>query len=171
LAIKELCGLSSDKKWKLQYRATRDGFSAKDFHSECDGIANTLTVIKSEHDNIFGGFTELAWDSTSRSFIDEKIDPNAFIFSLVNKDNKPFKVMCDSTDSRAIICHPRYGPSFGGGDIHIGCGSNSNRDSFSGFGNTYQHADYEYKSEKASSILAGSYYFQTVEIEVFVAEN
>jgi hypothetical protein len=64
--------LSSDKKWKLQYRATRDGFSAKDFHSECDGIANTLTVIKSEHDNIFCGFTELAWDSTSRKFVDRK---------------------------------------------------------------------------------------------------
>jgi len=154
--------------WKLQYRATRDGFSGQNFHSKCDGIANTLTVIKSEHGNIFGGFTELAWDSTSRPLA----NPNAFIFSLVNKENKPFKVMSDFfTSFLAINCHPRYGPSFGNYDISISCGSNSNRDSKSGFGHVYQHADYEHNSEKARSILAGSYCFQTVEIEVFVAEN
>ncbi len=75
------------------------------------------------------------------------------------------------TSFRAINCHPSFGPSFGGGDIQIMCGSNSNRDSYSEFGNAYQHADYECRSDKARSILAGSYYFQTVEIEVFVAEN
>jgi hypothetical protein len=35
----------------------RDGFGACDFHSCCDGHANTLTVILDTQGTIFGGFT------------------------------------------------------------------------------------------------------------------
>ena len=143
LAIKELCGLPSIKKWKLQYRATRDGFSAQNFHNKCDGIANTLTVIKSSNENIFGGFTEKAWDSSCH-YVE---DPKAFIFSLVNKENKPFKIMCKNGVD-AIYCHSSYGPTFGNPhDICI--------------------ANYQMFTEKAGSILAGSYNFLTLEVEVY----
>jgi hypothetical protein len=154
--------------WKLQYRATRDGFTSQNFHSKCDGIANTLTVIKSEQGNIFGGFTEKAWDSAGRYVT----DPKAFIFSLVNKENKPFKAVCTNSEY-AIHCDPSCGPSFGGvfGDITIMSSSNSNRNSYSNFGCDYEHADYQCATQKAKTILAGSHYFQTLEIEVFVATN
>jgi hypothetical protein len=167
LAITELCRFSSAKQWKLQYRATKDGFSAQNFHTKCDGSANTLTVIKSTNGNIFGGFTEKAWSSSVQYFTDSK----AFIFSLVNKENKPFKVMC--TDSyHAIVGGSPYGPTFGGGyDIHISSDSNSNQTSYSNFGQTYMHADYQFSTERAKSILAGSKNFQTLEIEVFVSIN
>ena len=75
----ELCKLKG-KQFKLLYRATRDGFAASSFHAKCDQQPNTLTVIKTTNGFIFGGYTAVAWDSTSR----HKIDPNAFIFSLVN---------------------------------------------------------------------------------------
>jgi len=81
--LKDLFKLSSTKNWKLQYRASRDGFGAKEFHRKYDGISNTLTVIKSEHGNIFGRFTEKAWDSSNQFYS----DPKAFIFSLDNKEN------------------------------------------------------------------------------------
>jgi hypothetical protein len=166
-AINLLCKLPSVKQWKLQYRATRDGFTGENFHSKCDGIANTLTIIKSTNGNIFGGFTENAWKSTGGYYNDQK----AFIFSLVNKENKPFKVMC-SIGGYAINCNSTYGPTFGGGfDIHVSSDSNSNQTSYSNFGHTYKHADYQYGTEKAKSILAGSYNFQTLEIEVFVRTN
>jgi hypothetical protein len=42
----------------LIYRASQDGFEANDFHSKCDQKPNTLMIIKSEHGNIFGGYTE-----------------------------------------------------------------------------------------------------------------
>ena len=154
------------KMWKLQYRATRDGFTGENFHSKCDGIANTLTVIKSEHGNIFGGFTEKAWNS-SGGFV---ADPKAFIFSLVNKENKPFKAVCTNSEY-AIYCSSFSGPTLGCHDIRIMASSNSNRKSFSYFGGFYEHADYQYGTEKADSILAGSYKFQTLEIEVFVLIN
>jgi len=77
-----------------------------------------------------------------------------------------------TNDYYAIYCDPTYGPIFGSGiDILIASGSNSNQNSYSHFGRSYKHADYQYGTEKARSILAGSYKFQTIEIEVFVATN
>jgi len=96
----ELCEFSKDQKLELKYRASRDGFSSSDFHSHCDGIANTLTVIKANSGNIFGGFTEQKWHSRG-GFV---TDPNAFIFSLVNKEEKPFKVLCSNEGKEAIGC-------------------------------------------------------------------
>jgi len=151
---------------KLQYRATRDGFSAQNFHTKCDGIANTLTVIKSSNENIFGGFTEEAWDSSGNGYV----DTNAYIFSLVNRENRQFKVMC-SNGANTIYCSSAHGPSFGGHDFHISSDSNSNQNSFSNFGYSYKHADFQYGSENAINILAGSYTFKTLDVEVFAVTD
>jgi len=69
------------------YRATRDGFRAKDFHRKCDNFENTLVVIKSTEGNVFGGFASKPWNSTptvgsKKGYVP---DQSAFIFSLVNK--------------------------------------------------------------------------------------
>ncbi len=85
-----LCEFPKDQKWELKYRASRDGFKATYFHAKCDGVPNTLTVIKSTHGNIFGGFTEKPWTSVECVVSDHK----AYIFSLVNQENKPFKSVC-----------------------------------------------------------------------------
>jgi len=84
-------------------------------------------------DNIFGGFTEKAWNSSCQYVADR----NAFVFSLVNKENNPLKVMCE--ENCAIRCFSSRGPSFGCGDIIIVSDSNLNRESFSYFGNSYKH--------------------------------
>ena len=79
--------------------------------------------------------------------------------------------MC-ANSTYAICCTSSYGPTFGGGlDIYISSDSNSNTTSYSNFGHTYKHADYQCGTEKAKSILAGSYNFQTLEVEVFVRTN
>ena len=49
-------------KWRLLFRASRDGFAASTFHSKCDNKGPTVTVVKSGA-NIFGGFTEKPWTS------------------------------------------------------------------------------------------------------------
>jgi len=88
------------QKWALKYQASRDGFKSTDFHSKCDGIANTLTVVKAKIGNIFGCFTEKEWHS-SCGFV---TDPEAFIFSLVNKEEKQFKVM-SSNEGQLAVCN------------------------------------------------------------------
>ena len=76
-----ICEFCVGQKWELKYRASRDGFKSDDFHSKCDGIAKTLTVIKAKSGNIFGGYTEKEWYPYG-VFV---TDPKAFIFSLVSK--------------------------------------------------------------------------------------
>jgi len=77
-----------------------------------------------------------------------------------------------TNDFHAIYCGFTFGPTFGEGfDMYVASGLNSNHDSSSGFGYSYKHPDYQYGTEEAKSILAGSFNFQTVEIEVFIATN
>ena len=78
--------MSIKSKFELSYQASNDGFHSNDFPSRCDGIAHTLAVIKATSGNTFGGFTEQLWSSNG-CYVDDK---KAFIFSLVNKERKPF---------------------------------------------------------------------------------
>jgi hypothetical protein len=74
--LNDLCGFSLNQKygWILKYRASRDGFDSNDFHKKCDGIRNTLTVIKATSGNVFGGFTEKAWDSSGSIVNDPQLN-------------------------------------------------------------------------------------------------
>ena len=51
-----------DYKWKLIYRASEHGYSAKSFHECCDNVNGpTLVIIKSSGGWIFGGYTTQSW--------------------------------------------------------------------------------------------------------------
>jgi hypothetical protein len=157
----KLCEFEDKTQFNLLYRATRDGFSAEDFHSKCDEIPKTLTVIKvKDQPHIFGGYTEATWEGNWTY----KEDPNAFIFSLVNDDNKPIKMKIDQNGKNAILCS--HGPIFFGG-FYISSDSNTNTSSFSNLGHPYRDSNYQYQSNEAQSFLAGSEYFSTSEIEVY----
>lgn len=168
VSLNQLCGLDL-KSWSLVYRASRDGFGAKDFHNKCDGVTKTLTVIKATSGNIFGGFTEKSW----RSQIEYVQDPKAFIFSLVNKEQKPFKAMCLHNGQNAIVNDSTAGPCFGATfdgkveDICIYSDSNANDSSYACFGYAYQHPDFKQSIDWDQTILAGTQHFQTTEIEVY----
>lgn len=163
-ALVSLCEFEIDQKWTLVYRASIDGFGSKNFHSKCDTYSNTLTVVKTANLNVFGGYTEQKWSKT------DKIDDlKSFIFSLLNKESRPFKANC-SDPSQTITCSPSIGPTFGIEDFTIVSDSNSNELSSSNFGEFYEHPDYPVYSEKSQCILAGSRYFRTVEIEVYAMQ-
>ena len=51
--------------WCLLFRASRDGFAVKTFHSKCDNQEPTLTIVKSGH-YIFEAFPEFSWESPSK---------------------------------------------------------------------------------------------------------
>ena len=90
----DLCEFSTNDKWSLLYRATRDRFGVKDVHSNCDGHSNTLTIFKANQSSyIFGSFTSVSWESPAYGIF--KSDANVFIFSLTNKDNRPGKMNID----------------------------------------------------------------------------
>jgi hypothetical protein len=161
-----LCEFSPNDTWSLLYRGTRDGFGWDDFHSKCDGQTNTLTIIKAKCSSyIFGGFTKVDWDSSGYY----KSDPNAFIFSLTNNENKPLKIKIKSNQHRnAIFFNSDYGPTFGfGHDVYIDNNANTTMNSYSFLGSTYKHPKYGYGKDEAQTFLAGLKRFRLDEIEVY----
>ena len=96
--------------------------------------------------------------------------PNAFIFSLRDKEGLgPFKSMV-AKPSKAILKSSHLSPSFGDGyDIYIADDANSNSNSYTDFG---QYGDYSVPSgvQNPHTILAGTNRFTPDEMEVFYGQ-
>ncbi len=95
---------------------------------------------------------------------------SSFLFSLRNKDNlAPFVAnIKQGMENKALRPARDYGSWFGSNDILVHGNSNSNNNSYSNFGKSYQlPPGYVQGTEEAKSLLAGEYKFSTSEIEVF----
>ena len=94
--------------------------------------------------------------------------PESFIFSFRNKENlSPFKApLKDENTPNAIFAYNSYGPTFGSYDIYISNDAASNTNSYTNF-NIYYPVPSGQVSDTSCTILAGTYYFQPSEIEVF----
>ena len=157
--LKELCKLNSN--WKLLYRESENGFMISEFYAKCKEHSPTLTIIKATKNYVFGGYTKANWTCDGREVRDE----SAFIFSLINKWNKPqFMEIEDS--SYAIQCDIDLYLSFGN-DIVIKDANTQYNNSYSylGFNHKYNHdVDAVYDPNE---FLAELEVFQVKEIEVF----
>jgi len=104
VSLKQILNFTnSNTSFSLIYQASRDGFGLNDFHSKCDGILNTLMIIKTSDSYVFGGFTTKDWSQVSGF----QADSNAFIFSLINPFNRSVK-MNIVEDSSAIYSGQDY---------------------------------------------------------------
>ena len=63
--------LSSTAKYKLIFRASENGYSAQKFHENCDNKGATLTIIKSNWGNIFGGYVSKSWTPNKASWMND----------------------------------------------------------------------------------------------------
>jgi hypothetical protein len=153
-----------EKKFTLLWRGSRDGFGVRDFHSRCDGHANTLTVILDTNGNIFGGFTPVEWESHYPTRF--KADPSlkSFLFTLKNPHNVPARrfALKAEKNHKAIYCIFEEGPFFHG--LYISDSCNTNTASYaSDFGEVYTN-DTGLNGQK---FFTGSSHFEVKEIEVF----
>ncbi|CDW73405.1 tldc domain-containing protein [Stylonychia lemnae] len=143
-------------------KGTRDGFQAFDFHKHCDNQGPTISFIKSEHGQIFGGYTSLSWTSANGQYYK---DNNAFLFNL-NKNtlHKQYQNF-----DNAVRHQIDYQMTFGGGfDINISNNCNNNNSSYCRLGYTYMPPQgFKYDDQYAKDYLAGSYKFKVIEIEVY----
>ena len=102
-----------NQRWNLIYKASQDEFEASNFHSKCDNKPITLVIIKSQNGNVFGGYTEQDWSNNDPLSVNvDNPDQNAFIFSLINKENRPLKINC--SPNQGIRCNNTKGAVFGG---------------------------------------------------------
>ena len=90
-------------KCKIIFRANIDGDLASTFHSKCDGIKNTLILIKASGNKRFGGFTTETWDGDDIN----KKDNQSFIFSI-----DKMKIYDVIEGENAINCNQDLGPVF-----------------------------------------------------------
>jgi len=99
---------------KCIYKASKDGFSAIDFHKLCDGRGSGLVVILTKSGKVFGGFNPLGWDSTD----DYGNTNSAFLWFQKGSSVEKCKVL--SGGNAAIFDYATGGPQFGSGDLIIG---------------------------------------------------
>jgi hypothetical protein len=57
-ALKETLGY--DVKTVIQYRASRDGWDARDYHRFCDNKGPTVALIMTTNNLICGGFLKIS---------------------------------------------------------------------------------------------------------------
>jgi hypothetical protein len=152
-------------KWTLLYRGTRDGFSSANFHSKCNGQANTVAVILTTNGFVFGGFTTVVWDS-SNSYKGDNTS-RSFVFTVKNpRNSEPTKFPISNLQC-AIYCHESHGPTFGNHCIYISNNCNANNSSYTALGNSYTNLT----GLDGQKIFTGENYFTVKEIEVFSIDD
>ena len=106
----------SAKTFRLLFRASRDGHSPQTFHQRCDGKGPTVVIARSQGGHVFGGFTDVAWDSSGYKHSD-----HSFLFHLSGPGGIPMsKHPIYKNYGNAIHGHASGGPRFGSGlDMNI----------------------------------------------------
>jgi len=146
-------------KFKLLMKAIVDGDSSSVFHQKCDNIPFTLTLVLTDKNRRFGGFTSILWNSTNSC----KADPQAFIFYL---DNHEIYYPKDKKNENGIYCASNYGPTFGEGFDF--CISNQCRSNSNSYDNTSH--EYSYNTKGRKNVLEPEKKFKVIDYEVYQLE-
>jgi len=148
----------SDREPRLLYRASRDGFSGPVFHQLCDGKGPTLVIAQSIGGYIFGGYSDVPWDSSGQW----KTCQNAFLFRLAGLGGISKHTLYQN-HQYGIYCVSSYGATFGGAhDMRINPEGVAARATFA-IGHTYNSAG----TGGTSTFLAESQIVAVTDWEVF----
>lgn len=96
------------------YKASRDGWSATNFHKCVDGRGSGLVVALGRSGALFGGFNPLGWMST-----DDYGNSNAAFLWFV-KGNNIARCPVLSGGNAAVFDYATGGPCFGAADLILG---------------------------------------------------
>jgi hypothetical protein len=150
------------REFRLLYRGTRDGFESGDFHHYCNGHTNTITIVKSTNDYVFGGYTPIAWTSRNSYVADPTLQ--SFLFTLTNPHKLAGRIFALEKPDYAIHDYINTGPRFGSHhDLSITSQCNCHTSSYSNLGGTYRNDT----GLAGNTVLTGGYNFTVKEMEVF----
>ena len=151
----EWSGTPGNKQMVLFYKATRDGFTLKDFQLKCYGKGKAWVIISDVKGNVFGGYTSIGWKG-SYARVE---DPASYVYTLVNPHGIPPTKYNPQENS---LCIRDYGNIHFGRDLYIVENSNSNNESYTNFPSYYIDT-----TGKGNTTFTGDLYFQIKEIEVW----
>ena len=186
-----LTKLPSIRRFNLLFRASDHNYSGKKFHDLCDDKGSTITIIKSNWGNIFGGYTSKSWKPPQSDDAFFTRDENAFLF-LIKSDQESIQMKCPLVlelkkygllrdyANMAICGDEDYGPIFGAGhDICIYSDPECNKTVEEEPDNNYSKL-YSYHNDNLSQlihplcgghvrdeIIERKFLFQVLDYEVF----
>lgn len=96
------------------YKASRDGWSALDFHNACDGRGSGLVVVLTNSGKKFGGYNPVGWQSTD----DYCASNSAFLW--FEQGGKGVKCPVLAGGNAAVFDFATGGPQFGSSDLIVG---------------------------------------------------
>jgi hypothetical protein len=96
-------------KWRLVYRASRDGDGAGHFHNRADGLGPTIAVLLTHDGYVIGGHNPAPW---STSGVPSGRSPAAFIFELTSTGGTKYPSAAQAQFS--CFNERASGPCFGG---------------------------------------------------------
>jgi len=161
--IKNLYEWTGCKGMELIYRGTKDGMTNTAFHNKCDNKGETITLIKNDKGNIFGGYASISWTNNDNWYS----APESFLFTLSNIYNIEPTKFPSKNDQKEVRHNPSWGPCFGRGcDIGVG-GDIIKEGGWSYFPETYQDILGKGKSIFTGNSNNSNNRFKIKEIEVF----
>ena len=104
------------------YKASCDGWSALDFHRQCDELGSVIVVGQLQSGELVGGYNPVGWESVD----DYRATPRAFLFCSTDApsdDGAPLSwQQCAALGPGeiAIFDNARGGPQFGAADFVVG---------------------------------------------------
>ena len=90
----------------LCYKATRNNMDVSVFHKNCDSVGPTIILVKTETNEIIGGYTSASWNDNK-----DKTDSTAFLFNLGKKNKFNVKSLALSITTGIDIL-PSFGKDF-----------------------------------------------------------
>lgn len=103
-----------DVQLERVYKATKDGWSAIDFHQCADNKGSAIVVALTKSGKRFGGFNPLGWSSTD----DYGNSNNGFLW--FERNGKGVKLPILPGGNTAIYDIASAGPTFGAADLCLG---------------------------------------------------
>jgi len=97
-------------------QATKDGWSAINFHNCVDGRGSAIVVALSKSGKLFGGYNPLGWMSSD----DYGNSNGAFLWFLQDNTGTAIKCPILAGGNTAIFDYATGGPNFGAADLCIG---------------------------------------------------
>ena len=120
---------NGSNNFELLYRATRDGWTSKDFTNKCLKKKNIVVLIHTDNNNVFGGYISIQWKRISGWCV----DPKSFLL-LIRSSKKyasnVFKIRHRLYTYGVHQNDKRYIFIIGGFHIRVMSGCNNSWDSF-----------------------------------------
>ena len=162
-------------EFELIYRGSRDGWYASDFHKNCDNKGKTLSIIHTDSNNVFGGYTSIPWTNgtdpnityDTSSFYNYVKDCDAFLFLIRSKNNYKSEIFSVKNANYAVEHSEKNMCIFGGGaEIEIKSQCNIDYRSYTNATSNY----YNTPIDENFYLNAQERYFKVIEIEIYLCK-